>query len=393
MQNNPLEKLLRRAYSAAMNAAAVIVAAGSGNRFGSEVPKQYQKLGPLYVWEWSYRVFASHANIDQIIVVIPVGDTERFPDNVRTVVGGASRTESVLNGLNALTASKDTPVLIHDAARPGVTASVVNELLQAITRADGAAPAVPVSDALKHLSNTLRTVEREDLFRVQTPQIFRLGEIKAALADAGEALVDDLDALQRAGKSIELVKGDRRLEKITHPGDLAWMETMLMSGETRMGSGFDVHMFETGDAVTLCGVKIPHTARLKGHSDADAGWHALTDAILGALALGDIGDHFPPSDEKWRDVSSDVFLKHATHLARQHGYAIGNADITLICEHPKVKPHREAMRQSTADCLGISLDRISVKATTTEGLGFTGRGEGIAAQAVVTLTKRTQAED
>ena len=376
-----------------MNAAAVIVAAGAGNRFGSEIPKQFLKLGPMPVWQWSYQVFASHAKIEEIVVVVATGEANRIPVQISAVEGGDSRTASVLNGLNALASKPDTPVLIHDAARPGLTPSVIDALLSAIETADGAAPGLPVGDALKRGAATLESVDREGLHRVQTPQIFRLADIKSALETADEALVDDLEALQRAGKSITLVPGRKRLEKITHPGDLEWMETILMGGETRVGSGFDVHEFEPGAFVTLCGVQIPNDAKLKGHSDADVAWHALTDAVLGALALGDIGDHFPPSDEQWKNAPSDLFLKHAVKLAAGKGYAVNNADLTLICEQPKIKPHREAMRKSTADCLGIATDRVSVKATTTEGLGFTGRQEGIAAQALVTLKQISQPEE
>ena len=373
-----------------MTACAVIVAAGVGNRFGSEIPKQFLKLGPLSVWEWSYQVFAAHEKVSEIVVVVAPDEIHRLPDYVRAVGGGDSRTASVLKGLNALNCAPDTPILIHDAARPGLTSKMIDDLLSALETVDGAAPALPINDALKRGSTTLESVDREKLQRVQTPQVFRFSDIKSALEDANDALVDDLEAIQHAGKSIALVPGLKRLEKITRPGDLAWLETILMGGDIRIGSGFDVHEFEPGEFVTLCGVKIPHAAKLKGHSDADAAWHALTDAILGALALGDIGDHFPPSDEQWKDASSDVFLKHAARLATEAGYAINNADITIICEQPKIKPHREEMRLSTAACLNISIDRISVKATTTEGLGFTGRKEGIAAQAAVTLKQQAQ---
>ena len=376
-----------------MSAAAVIVAAGSGNRFGSEIPKQFLRLGPMPVWQWSYHTFDKHPQIREIVVVVAPADAHRLLSDVPTVAGGKSRTESVQNGLNALSCPPSTPVLIHDAARPGLTGAMIDDLLEALHSADGAAPALPVSDALKRVSDTLKTVDRDQLVRVQTPQVFRLADIKSALDSTEEALVDDLEALQRAGKNILLVPGSKRLEKITRPGDLEWMETMLMGGETRVGTGFDVHAFEPGEFTTLCGVQIPHDAKLKGHSDADAAWHALTDAILGALALGDIGDHFPPSDDKWKGALSKVFLKHAAQLAADKGYGVRGVDITLICERPKIKPHREAMRQSTADCLGIDIGRVSVKATTTEGLGFTGRSEGIAAQATVTLKQVTPIEE
>ncbi len=368
-----------------MNAVAVIVAAGSGTRYGAQIPKQFLKLGSKQVWEWSYDALKRHPQIEDTIVVIPEGTRLCETEDIRTVHGGESRTASVLNGLKALKCEDSTPVLIHDAARPGLTASTIDALLSAIQSADAAAPALPVSDALKRETEHLESVNRDNLFRIQTPQVFRLGDIRSALEAAEEGLVDDLEAIQRSGKTIKLVPGRKSLEKITHPGDLAWMEGLLMSGDTRIGSGFDVHRFEPGEYVTLCGVKIPHSAKLKGHSDADAGWHALTDAILGALSMGDIGDHFPPSDDRWKDAPSDLFLTHAVKLAAEKEYLIGNADITLICEQPKIKPHREAMRASTAECLGISINRVSVKATTTEGLGFTGRSEGIAAQAVVSL--------
>jgi 2-C-methyl-D-erythritol 4-phosphate cytidylyltransferase/2-C-methyl-D-erythritol 2,4-cyclodiphosphate synthase len=247
-----------------------------------------------------------------------------------------------------------------------------------------------VSDALKsQTSGHFSTVPRDGLYRVQTPQAFRLATIRDALQAPG-SFVDDLEAVEAAGARVTLVPGDARLHKITYPEDFDLVARMLspIQSVPRVGKGFDVHAFEPGDHVTLCGVQIPHSAKLKGHSDADAAWHALTDAILGAVALGDIGDHFPPSDPQWKDADSGLFLKHAQVLAEKAGYKLASCDITVICEAPKVKPHRESMRVRTAELLGLPLDFVSIKATTTEGLGFTGRKEGIAAEAVAVLSPK-----
>jgi 2-C-methyl-D-erythritol 4-phosphate cytidylyltransferase/2-C-methyl-D-erythritol 2,4-cyclodiphosphate synthase len=293
----------------------------------------------------------------------------------------------VLNGLAALALPDDAKVLIHDAARPGLDAAMVTALIEALDHAAAAAPALPVSDALKaKRDGVLTNVDRSGLFRVQTPQAFRFGAIHKALVKGGPDLVDDLAAIEAAGARVQLIAGSARLQKITYPEDFDMLARLLApTGIPRVGKGFDVHEFEPGDHVTLCGVHIPHSAKLKGHSDADAGWHALTDAILGAVALGDIGDHFPPSDPRWKNADSALFLKHAQDLATAKGYRIDSCDITVICEAPKVKPHREAMRARTAELLGLPLNAISVKATTTEGLGFTGRREGIAAEAIAVL--------
>jgi 2-C-methyl-D-erythritol 4-phosphate cytidylyltransferase/2-C-methyl-D-erythritol 2,4-cyclodiphosphate synthase len=264
---------------------------------------------------------------------------------------------------------------------------MIDSLVSALSDHDAAAPALPVADALKaQVAGRLSTVPRDGLYRVQTPQAFRLGEIRSALEARG-SFVDDLEAVEAAGARVTLVPGDPRLHKITYAEDFDLVARLLspLQSAPRVGKGFDVHAFEPGDHVTLCGVKIPHTAKLKGHSDADAAWHALTDAILGAVALGDIGDHFPPSDPKWKDADSGLFLKHAQMLAEKAGYALSSCDVTVICEAPKVKPHRDAMRVRTAELLGLPLDAVSVKATTTESLGFTGRREGIAAEAVAVL--------
>ena len=372
-----------------MSAAAIIVAAGAGQRFGADTPKQFLPLGAAPVWRWSYDVFAKHPDITEIVIVGPDNNLDQFV-GLHAVRGGDTRSQSVLCGLQSLTIADDSPVLIHDAARPGVTASIIDSLLTALETSAAAAPALPINDALKRQSDTLETVDRQGLYRVQTPQAFRLGDIRRALESSETNLVDDLEAIEKQGGNITLVDGLQRLDKITHPSDLKRIGDMLLGQEMRTGSGYDVHAFEPGDHVTLCGVDVSHTLKLKGHSDADAAWHAVTDAILGALALGDIGDHFPPSEEKWKDAPSSIFLKHAAKLAAERGYTIVNIDITIICEAPKIKPHRERMRQSTAECLGLDPDRVSVKATTTEGLGFTGRGEGLAAQANICLARQFQ---
>lgn len=375
-----------------MSIAAIIVAAGRGERAGAGVPKQLRRLGDKLVFQWSLQAFSTHTGIDQTILVVPQGEAESYaaacsPDTI-IVEGGATRTESVKAGLSACDPHRTQAVLIHDAARPGLSSEMISALIAALQDADAAAPALMVTDALKRQTEgRVSDVDRSQLYRVQTPQAFGFEKISAALATAAN-LVDDLAAIEAMGGIVRLIDGDERLGKITYSDDLKTLERLLMplNDPPRLGTGFDVHAFEPGDGVTLCGVKIPHDKKLAGHSDADVAWHALTDAILGAAALGDIGDHFPPSDPQWRGVASSVFLRHAVEIARTAGWALSSCDITVICEAPKVKPHREAMRQTTADVTGLALAAISVKATTTEGLGFTGRKEGIAAQASAVLS-------
>jgi 2-C-methyl-D-erythritol 4-phosphate cytidylyltransferase/2-C-methyl-D-erythritol 2,4-cyclodiphosphate synthase len=369
--------------------AALIVAGGQGLRAGADAPKQWRTLLGRRVIDWSIDTFSRHAEITDIVVV--ASEELALPAPHQRFIRaepGATRTFSVLSGLAALALPDDAKVLIHDAARPGLDAATISALIEALDHAAAAAPALPVSDALKAERNGILTnVERSGLFRVQTPQAFRFGAIRRALINGGPDLVDDLAAIEAAGARVQLIAGSARLSKITYPEDFDMLARLLApTGVARVGKGFDVHAFEPGDHVTLCGVHIPHSAKLKGHSDADAAWHALTDAILGAVALGDIGDHFPPSDPRWKNADSALFLKHAQDLAAARGYRIDSCDITVICEAPKVKPHREAMRARTAELLGLPLDAISVKATTTEGLGFTGRREGIAAEAIAVLT-------
>lgn len=369
--------------------AAIIVANGTGTRFGGEKPKQFAQLGSKRVVDWSVEAFTRDERISKIVLVGPAElDDGKLPQTVLHIAGGDNRTESVRAGLSALTLNDDAIVLIHDGARPGLNRRIISDLIDALDSADAAAPALSVSDALKReTEGNFETVDRARLVRVQTPQAFRFAKIKAALSDTNTAFVDDLEAVEANGTRMVMTKGDEALLKVTYPEDIATLETLLNLPQTppRMGSGFDVHAFEPGDHVTLCGCHIPHTHKLKGHSDADVAWHALTDAILGALALGDIGDHFPPSDPQWKGADSKVFLAAAMNMAKARGYTLANCDLTIMCEAPKVKPHRDAMRQRTAEILDVDSGIVSVKATTTEKLGFTGRSEGIAAQAVAML--------
>lgn len=378
-----------------MRVAAIIVAAGRGERAGGSLPKQLQPLGGKPVFKWSLEAFQKHPEVEQIALVVPAGEDgayrEMVGESVQLVSGGATRTASVKAGLQALALGEEDLVMIHDAARPGLMQPMISDLVAAMADADAAAPALVVSDALKRQSGAgLCNVSREDLYRVQTPQVFKYGAICAALSQSDD-LVDDLAAIEAQDGEVALVEGSEYLAKITYPEDLNRLETLLMphAPAPRFGTGYDVHAFEPGTEVILCGVPIPHDQKLAGHSDADVAWHALTDAILGAAALGDIGDHFPPSDPKWKGAASELFLEHAVKLAAQAGWALTSCDVTVVCEAPKVKPHREAMRTETSRVTGLPISAISVKATTTEGLGFTGRREGIAAQASAVLTPLT----
>lgn len=375
-------------------AGAIVVAAGSGTRLGGATAKQFQTLGGKPMLLWSVEAMLQCKNIATVVVVAPPGDEGRVRKllphawNLHVVAGGATRTDSVRAGLDALAPTGPAHVLIHDAARPGLTPAIVDELIAALATADAAAPALPLADALKSTANnTVRSISRDNVVRVQTPQAFRWPVIAQAFAGSPDPAVDDLALVEAAGARVVLTPGRLQLMKITYPEDIDMVEKLIAAPAMRVGTGFDVHGFEPGDAVILCGVRIPHTKKLEGHSDADAAWHALTDAILGALALGDIGDHFPPSDPQWKGAASIKFLKHAVKLANDRGFRIANADITILAERPKISPHREAMRQATADAMGVTADVVSVKATTTEKLGFVGREEGIAAQASVLLSK------
>ena len=377
-----------------MAISAIVVAAGKGERAGGVVPKQYAPLGGRPLLRWSLEAFARHPAIDRVCVVIDpahsaLAQAAAVGLDVTFASGGATRTASVRAGLEAIATAAPSGVLIHDAARPGLSAAMIDALAAALARAEAAAPALPVVDALKRLAGDaiLEEAARADLVRIQTPQAFRFAPFAAAVAQTAPdaAFDDDLALARAAGLSAIVVPGDPRLMKVTYPEDFAAAARLLAPSMTVTGSGFDAHRFGPGDHVTLCGVRIPHTAGLVGHSDADAAWHALTDALLGAIGAGDIGDHFPPTDPQWRGAPSGVFLRHAADLVARAGGRIVNVDVTLICERPRVKPHREAMRAATAELLGLPIARVSVKATTTEGMGFTGREEGLAAQASVSV--------
>jgi 2-C-methyl-D-erythritol 4-phosphate cytidylyltransferase/2-C-methyl-D-erythritol 2,4-cyclodiphosphate synthase len=351
-------------------------------------------LGSRPVLRWSVEGLLS-AGAREVVVVVA---RDRLPhveaaldglDRWRAVTGGKTRADSVQAGLAALTCGKNQPVLVHDAARPFVTRVHVDRLLAALDLADGAIPALPVPDTLKRGEGLVdETVSREGLWRAQTPQAFRFGKLKAAYSrwPANEEPTDDARVLERAGGHVALVPGDPMLMKLTYPDDFAMAEQLAASRRiVRTGFGVDAHRFGPGDVVWLGGIRIQHDLGLVGHSDADAGLHALTDAILGAIAEGDIGQHFPPSDPRWKGASSDQFLLHAVKLVRAKGGRVISVDLTLICERPKIGPHRDAMRARIAELLDLPLDRVSVKATTTEGMGFTGREEGLMAQAVVSV--------
>ena len=373
---------------------AIIVAGGSGSRSGGK--KQWMRLGGRPVLDWSIDAFVG-AGALQTVVVVPAEDVvqaqETYGERVLVVAGGADRSASVVNGLRAITGDDGDIVMIHDAARPLIKIHHIKALLDYLEVKPAAILALPITDSLKKGHDGIITdaPTRDDLWRAQTPQAFRLADIRRAYAawPAAEPATDDAMIAGRAGIAVGLVEGDTCLHKLTYPADFTWLEAFIAADnpmkQHRIGSGFDAHRWGDGDSVWLCGVEIAHSQTLIGHSDADAGLHALTDALLGAAGLGDIGDHFPPTDPQWKGASSDRFLRHAADLITERGGTIVNVDVTLICERPKIKPYREAMRARLADILGLALDRVSVKATTTEGMGFTGREEGLAAQAVCAI--------
>lgn len=375
--------------------AAIVVAAGKGLRVGGDTPKQFRDWRGKPLIRHSVEALAE-AGADPLLVVISADAAPHAEAaltgiaGIRFVTGGATRQDSVRAGLEAMALTAPEHVLIHDAARPDLPRAVIARLLGGLDTQAGAIPVLPVVDSLAVAGDDGRMAgkaEREDLRRVQTPQAFRFAEILAAYrawsgpTDAG----DDAQVLMASSGSVALVDGDERLKKITFAEDFA---DPMISVETpapafRIGQGYDVHRLEVGEELWLCGVHIPHDKGLSGHSDADVALHAITDAVLGAIGAGDIGTHFPPSDPQWRGARSARFLEHAAGLAREAGYEIGNVDLTLICEAPKIGPHRPAMRAAVAQILGTAESAVSIKATTTEKLGFTGRGEGIAAQAIV----------
>ena len=373
-----------------MSTTCLIVAAGKGERAGDGVPKQYRQVGGKPLLRWSAERLLAHPRVDALTVVIHPDHRSFYEEAVAglplgaPIAGRATRQGSVLAGLEA--AGAPGIVLIHDAARPFVTAETVDALLAALDGSGGAVPALPVVDSLRRGGTMMEEeVPREGLHRVQTPQAFRFKPLLAAHRAAQPGATDDAEIARRAGMEVALVPGSEELFKLTYPADFQRAERLLGTRGFRTGTGFDVHRFTPGDHVMLCGVRVPHEAGLAGHSDADAGLHALTDALLGAAVAGDIGDHFPPSNPKWKGAPSDRFLAHARDLVVAAGGSVEHADVTLICERPKVGPYRTAMRQRIAEILRVPETRISVKATTTEKLGFTGRREGIAAQAAATI--------
>mgnify|MGYP000847409502 CR=1 FL=1 len=377
--------------------AVIIVAAGRGTRMGGEIAKQWRPLRGSPVVKHTLAAF-QEAGFDRIVLVVhpdDVGFAQAF--DVPCVQGGASRTKSVRAALEYLSESPPKYVLIHDAARPLVQSSEIVAVLEALQSHAAAAPALPVTDALWRAQDNLvtGTQDREGLFRAQTPQGFQFDAIlNAHRAHAGDA-ADDVAIARAAGHAVWITSGSETNLKLTYPVDFERAEQILRERQTnkgqtmdiRLGNGFDVHAFTEGDHVYLCGVRIAHSKALLGHSDADVGMHALTDAIYGALAEGDIGRHFPPTDPKWKGAESHIFLRHAATLARDKGFALSNVDVTLICERPKIGPHAGMMQACLAEIMDIEPERVSVKATTSEQLGFTGREEGIAAIATATLVK------
>ena len=370
--------------------AVLIVAAGKGERAGTTLPKQYEKLAWSPILRRSVEAFSGYP----VQVVIGPGQQAQAAEALAgldlppPVTGGATRQESVRLGLEALAATAPDFVLIHDAARPLVSPAVIKAVASALEKgADGALPMVAASDTLRRRDGAGWTlVPRDGLYRAQTPQGFVFDKILAAhRTHAANEVTDDVALGELAGLKVEMVEGEERNIKVTRKEDFALAEALLGKNDVRTATGYDVHKFNEGDHIWLCGIKVPHSHGLEGHSDADVGLHAITDALLGCIGAGDIGQHFPPTDERWRGAPSWKFLDHAASLVSARGGVISHVDVTLICERPKVGPHRETMRDKIAEILKIEPDRVSVKATTTEGLGFTGRREGIAAQAIATV--------
>lgn len=379
---------------------ALVVAAGRGQRFGGDLPKQYAPLAGRTVLYHTVSRLLAHPAIDAVQCVIHQDDLALYGQAVEgldlldPVFGGATRQDSVRLGLKSLTELNPQLVLIHDAARPFVSDALIDGVVSALATHKGALPAVAVADTLKRGQDgeIIETVARHGLYRAQTPQGFHFKEILAAHTNLEKApeITDDAQMFELSGLSVVLTPGDESNFKITTQEDMMrahnqWAAQKAAFSEFRTGQGFDVHRFGPGTAVTLCGIEVAHSHGLVGHSDADVALHALTDALLGAIGAGDIGQHFPPTDVKWKGAASPLFVAHAADLIHDRGGEIVNVDITLICEAPKIGPHRAAMVARIADILDLTPDRVSVKATTTEGLGFTGRGEGIGAQAMATV--------
>jgi 2-C-methyl-D-erythritol 4-phosphate cytidylyltransferase/2-C-methyl-D-erythritol 2,4-cyclodiphosphate synthase len=376
---------------------ALIVASGRGQRFGAGArPKQYQPLAGRAVLRHCLERFGRHPRVGAVRAVIHPDDRALYDeaaaglDLLAPATGGATRQESVRRGLASLRAAAPEVVLIHDGVRPLLDAALIDRVLDGLARHPAVLPALPVTDTLKRVAGeaVLGTVERAGLVRAQTPQGFRYRDILAAHERlVGADLTDDVALAELSGLAVQVVAGDESNLKITAPDDLARAARLLGAGlAPRIGQGFDVHRLAPGDGLVLCGVRLAEPLRLVGHSDADVGLHAVTDALLGSLGAGDIGSHFPPTDPRWAGADSALFLQHARQLVETAGGRIEHVDLTLICERPKISPHRSAMVARLGALLGLGPGRVSVKATTTEGLGFAGRGEGIAAQAVATVS-------
>ena len=385
--------------------AVIIVAAGRGHRFGGEMPKEYLEVHQQPLVRHAVQAFLDHPAIDLILPVIHPDDADILAnalgglDYLEPVAGGAARQDSVRNGLEGLASSAPDYVLVHDAARPMVAPALIDRVIEALQDTSGVIPGIAVVDTLKRADDDgiiTDTVSRDGLWRAQTPQGFKYADLLAAHRSAiGQELTDDAAVMEASGYRVAVVLGDENNIKVTTPDDLMRMEEIMSddsaqaklvrSPSFRIGSGYDVHKLGPGDHVTLCGVKITSERALIGHSDADVALHAVTDAVFGAIADGDIGSHFPPTDSQWRGASSDQFFAYACERMRERGFELSNIDLTIICEKPKIGPHRDAMRARLAEIAQIDVSCVSVKATTTERLGFTGRGEGIAAEAVIII--------
>ena len=379
-----------------MSIIGLIVAAGRGKRAGGDVPKQYRELCGQTVLRRSILALLAHPQVAKVQVVIHSDDAVEYQSSTSGIsdllparIGGAERHDSVLAGLEALESYAPDMVLIHDAARPFVSETVITDVIEALSDHSGAFPALKVVDALWRGDTTIKFAEsRDNLWRAQTPQGFRFSEILAAHKNLAAPALDDVAVAHAAGLRVAITHGSEDNFKITNPEDFARAEAILKEDmDIRTGNGFDVHKFGDGDHITLCGVDIPHSNGLVGHSDADVAMHTVTDAIFGALSEGDIGQWFPPSDPQWKGAASEIFLLKAVERANARGFKINHIDCTIICEMPKIGPHAVTMREKMAAIIGIDLERVSVKATTSEKLGFTGRGEGIAAMATATLVK------
>ena len=382
-----------------MKTIALIVAAGRGKRFDSEKPKQYQYLGSKAVLTHSLESMINHPLINEVRVIIHPEDMSLYNevteglDLLDPVFGGKTRQESVLSGLESIKARKPEIVIIHDAARPFVTDEIISSAIENLyfsQGAQGAIAAIEISDSLKKVSDNIITgnINRENIWRAQTPQVFRFNEIyKAHKSAVGKDFTDDASVAENSNLTVSIVKGSENNIKITNSEDLIIANNYLSTelNDIRTGIGFDVHKFISGDSIKLCGINIPHTKSLEGHSDADVAFHSVTDAILSALGDGDIGMHFPPNDTRWKNADSAEFLSFAMDRLTKRGGFVSNLNLLIICEYPKISPHRDAMINNIYQISGIDSNRINIQATTTEKLGFLGRGEGIGAQSTVLI--------